>query len=352
MENINQRRVINSNDHTINDFTVGLRKIFDYLPGKDLLNCLLVSKTFNSEIITNSNCMDKIAFSTVDKELSIANLVLKRSVRKYQHLRVKSVIGYKTNFRTKKFNWKSIDFQNAYVGPYVTKFLKRFTKTVTKIRFVNCSVINGRETYSIPFLNKFETLEISSDNTLECAKIFCKFRRQLNTLKNLKIPQKAFGILTNILLKWNVQLERLHLTDPVVTNITDSIDSLRTQKNCLKELTMEILDQTSMSFFWDELICLERLTLGADYPEFYGIYRELKTNKTLKYIRFNSEDLPLHVYQSISISTPNLSKIYLSSTKPQLCDKSSSQEYSGAELREMFKTIKIINPYNIDYKCK
>ncbi|CAO1299476.1 unnamed protein product [Diamesa hyperborea] len=346
MENIKQRKIINSGDHTINDFPVGLNTIFKYLSGEDLLNCLLVSKVFNSEIITNNKCMDKIVFNTVDKELSIANQVLKRSRRKYQHLRIKSVIGYKINFRTKKFHWKSIDFQQTYVGPYVTKFLKKFTKTVKKISFSNCRVINGRETNSIPFFDKLETLEVSGDIAFECAKIVCKFRRQLETLKNLKIPQKAFGILTNIILQWNLKLEKLHLTDPVVTNITDTIESLRTQKNSLKELTMEILDQISMSFFWEELICLEKLTLGADYPEFYGIYRELKINKTIKSIRFNSEDLPLHVYQSISISTPNLSKICLSSTKPKLCKKSSSQEYSGSELREMFKSIKLINPYN------
>lgn len=346
MENINQRRIINSVDHTINDFPVGLRKIFEYLPGKDLLSCLLVSKAFNREISTSTKFMNKIVFNVVDKELTIANQILKRSERKYQHLRIKSIIGYKINFLTKKFNWKSIDFQYTYVCPYVTKFLKRFTQTVTTIKFANCRVFNAKETYNIPFFHKLETLEVIGGTALECGKIVCKFRKQLETLKNLVMPQKGFGILTNIILKYNLQLEKLHLTNPVVKNITDTIESLRTQKNCLKELTMEILDPNSMTFFWEELTCLEKLTLGADYPEFYGLYRDLKINKTIKSIQFNSEDLPLHVYQSISISTPNLSKICLTSKKPQFCDKKIFQQYSGSELRDMFKSLKRINPYN------
>lgn len=339
-------RIINSVDHTFDDFPIGLSQIFEYLPGKDLLNCLLVSKAFNSEISTNSKCMDKIVFNVVDKQLNTAHQVLKRTNRKYQHLKISSVIGFQINFRTTKFNWKSIDFQCTYLCPYVTKFLKKFTKTVTTIKFRNCKVLNGKENNNVPFFDKLETMEVSNGTPLDCAKIVCKFRRQLENLKNLKMPQRGFGILTNIILKWNLQLEKLHLTNPMVQrfSIADTIESLKTQKNCLKELTMEILDQASLSFFWDEFKCLEKLTLGAEYPEFYGIYHELQRNHSIKSIRFNSEDLPLQVYQSISISTPNLATIYLSSTKPQYCDKKKAQEYTGAELKEMYHSIRLINP--------
>lgn len=344
MNNISERRVINSIDHTIDDYRVGLRQILEFLPGKDLINCLLVSTTFYREITSNAKYMDKIAFNLVDKQMILAQIVLTKTTRKYKHLKIKSVIECTIDFQPTKFKWQSIHFQDTYFCPYVLKFLRTFTKTVESITFSNCKAFNGNPLELAPLFNKLQNIEFVDTASYDSIKILCKFIVQFKILKSLKIAQGGFGLLTDLLLKFKIKLQKLHLTNPKITNISKTVDAFRTQKDCLKELTMEILDPTSISFCWDELKCLEKITLGAENPEIYGRFNEIKINFTIRSIRLNCESLPLYVYQSLSISSPNLLVFIVSGAKLHDSDKKKAQQYSGIELRKMFNSIKISNP--------
>ncbi|CAO1370137.1 unnamed protein product [Diamesa serratosioi] len=341
MTNLSESCVVNSIDLMIEKFPGGIEQIFAYLPGKDLLNCLVVSKKFNFVISKSDKCMDKILFKIVNDQLRHTHLILKLTIRKYQHLMVSTVIGGLINFRTDKIDWKTIHFYQTCFFCNITEFLRNFTRTVTSLKFTKIYYIQQiHNDFFAPVFDGLESLEVVRGTPASCKELVRMFCASFKTLKNLKMPISSFEMLSDTIPGWDLKLEKLHLTNQFQEESFDTSDSLKTQRHYLKELTMEYLNEKLIIFIWKELKALETVTLLSDDPDFYNHIYEYERNDCIKNVRLYCEFVPLNVLESICDASPNLSSIFTTKKKPDECHKLTAIDLSAYDLKNIFSWIK------------
>ena len=185
MEIERNRCVINSKFHSIADFPIGLKIIFEYLPGDDLISCLAVCRATNFEIADSDKLMDKILLNIPEGKVWQANYILGSTNRKYKHVAIHSAAEYLINFRNDYFQWTSLHIHRILFCPVLWKFLDQFRKTVCELIFSDNNVELLVDEY-FPVFEKLTALKINCE-VLESSVIFNEFQWYHSGLKDLKL---------------------------------------------------------------------------------------------------------------------------------------------------------------------
>ncbi|CAO1370213.1 unnamed protein product [Diamesa serratosioi] len=336
MDYKSDRLIINSKDHTIADFPRGLQIIFDYLPAKDLITCLAVCKATNFEIATSEKLMNKIVLKIPAEQKLLADDILSITNRKYKHICIQSDNEYMLDFQNEHFQWKSLHFHGLTFGPSMWNFLRQFRETISELNFSDNEVELSLDD-KFPVFVKLNTMKIKCEAT-ETAMIYSQFHLNYDTLKNLTISQFGFEFAISVIRKTKkqVQLDTLHFTQPRIQRRCTVALALKAQKSCLKELTLERLNSSSMEYIWEEMKVLKKLTLGSMVPVFKKDML-LATNSSIKHIVIHSTTVPLKVYGLMIDATPNLETLLVTNKNNMKRDNLTCTKYNGIELRVKFQ---------------
>ncbi|CAO1342283.1 unnamed protein product [Diamesa serratosioi] len=284
-----------------------LETIFNHLGGKDLLNALVVCRSFNDVISTSDVQMDKIRLKfdkTMSKFMEF-KITMKVTNRNYQHLSISHDYVFFIN-ELDYFDWKSIRVQKMSFDKFLLEFLKKFEETVEELEFDQV-YIDQNGLYSKAAL--FQNLEVFKINGTDndAVYILSTFVRNIYQFKELKMPQSAFGRSYMEFFDSCVKLEKLHLTTTAVSSIHETENSLYLMSDSLKELTMECFENSTMQFIWREMRALEKLNIKVQLHEDNNPQNfNLQENFSITKLYIQNKMLPDHVFKEISVATPNL----------------------------------------------
>lgn len=331
MDILSDRVVLNAEDHSLIDYPYGLRMVFGYLSGMDLINCLLVNKTFYNQIVTSDVLMKKIVIKIPRGANDRASYLLSQTDRSYKNIWIQSETEYEMNFLNDHFKWKSVHLKYMKFCPEMWSFLQQFTETVAELNFTKNNLDLSTDE-KVPIFKKLHTLKIINKQSKSIL-IFDEFINNYDTIKHLTISQLGLQIGFDYIKNMKgIQLESLLIIRPkpryCITN-----EALNTQKHCLKELTMFTINTTSMMYIWEVMTGLRKLTMGAKAANM-KVPLTLKTNTSITEIVIDSSNLPVHIYQKMVKATPNLRFLHVTNKNHLRRCEYTVITYTGQELRE------------------
>lgn len=315
MEVLRSYQILNSKDHSIAQLPAGiLRSIFNRLNGQSLLNCLATCKSFNHIIAPSNALMEKIrlsAFKSTPKNVKQLQHILFYTNRKYQHLTISKDRLFTLDYQILKFNWKSIQIDKILFGNSLLIFLDQFTN-LTEIEFVDCKIESENHLRDIAVYPKLTTLKINCEEAVACF-IILNFEKSIVNLKELLLPQTAFGVAHNIIRFRTVtfRLKKLHLTSPSGFQALDVISPLRSQREYLEEIKLEILDNSSLHYIWGSMKRIKKVSLTDKYSFIRIEDLALESNINIQELHINSKRMSLNMFEKILDATPELKILHI-----------------------------------------
>lgn len=326
--------ILNSEEHSISNLPIHiLDKILVKLSGKDLISLLAVSTSFNFAIASSNKFMSKIRLKAHSERTRVC--VLQCSNRKYQHLSFDDQHQCSDNFmESTKFQWKTIKIQNMILSNKLRSFINNFSKTLETLEYCNVSIDYkdyGVHNSSFP---KLKTLIISGD-ACDASFIFLALMKGITaTVQELKIPQNALVFLFDELLVNRPNLKKLHLSTPSLNRLLDVQNSLLLYKDCLEELTVEMLNNNATKFIWIEMTSLKKVTLRACCSMFKASRSFiLPDNNNIKEVIVHNNSVPFQVYEKIVNATKQLNILEIHHYKKDYQKQKSGTKYNGPEMR-------------------
>ncbi|CAO1335983.1 unnamed protein product [Diamesa serratosioi] len=316
MEMLRNYQILNSKDHSIAQLPADvLKSVFYRLNGGSLLNCLAVCKSFSEIIESSENFMGKIrlnAYKSTSKNVKQLQHILVFTNRKYQHLTISKDKLLTLDYQYIKFNWKSIKVDKILFGNYLLSFLQQFTMNLTEIEFFDCKIESESHLREIVVYPKLKTLKINCEEAVACF-IVLNFEKNIVNLEELLLPQTAFGVAHNIIRfrTLTFRLKKLHLTSPSGFQALDVISPLRSQRDYLEEIKLDILDNSSLHYIWGSMKRIKKVSL-TDKCSFVQLDDlALDANVNIQELHINSKRMSLKMFEKILDATPELKILHI-----------------------------------------
>lgn len=315
MEVVRNYQILNSKDHSIAQLPEAiLKSVFSRLNGQSLLNCLATCMSFNQIIAPSNLFMDKIrlnAHKSTAKNVKQLQLILFYTKRRYQHLTISKDKLLTLDYQILKFNWKSVQIDKILFGTNLLTFLDQFPNLI-EIEFVDCKIESENHLRDISVYPKLTTLKINCEEAVACF-IILNFEKSIVNLKELLLPQTAFGVAHNIIRFRTVtfRLKKLHLTSPSGFQALDVISPLRAQREYLEEIKLDILDNSSLHYIWGSMKRIKKVSL-TDKCSFIRLDDlALESNVNIQELHINSKRMSLKMFETIIDATPELKILHI-----------------------------------------
>lgn len=316
MEKLKNYQILNSKDHSIAQLPEEiLTSVFSSLNGQSLLNCLAVCKSFNETIASSVAFMSKIrlnAYKSTSKNVKHLQYTLVFTNRKYQHLTISKDKLLTLDYQILRFNWKTIKVDKILFGNSLLNFLHQFIANLTEIEFIDCKIESESHLKKVVVYPKLKTLKINCEEAVACF-IILNFEKNIVNLEELLLPQTAFGVAHNIIRFRTVtfRLKKLHLTSPSGFQALDVISPLRSQRNYLEEIKLDILDNSSLHYIWGSMKRISKVSLTDKYSFIRLDDLSLDSNINIQELHINSKRMSLKMFEKILDATPELKILHI-----------------------------------------
>ncbi|CAO1421792.1 unnamed protein product [Diamesa serratosioi] len=328
----NFHTILNAEEHSIADLPNHIMdKILKQLRGRDLISLLAVSTTFNNAIASSKMFMSQICLHSEQTELS----VIQNSNRMYQHLSLDGQSGCSDDIiETTKFQWKTIKVQNMILSSKLRSFINSFSRTLETLEYINVFIDYkdyGEHNCHFP---KLKTLIINGTDSDASFAFLALLRGVAASVHELKIPQNSFVYLFDEMLVNRLNLKNLHLLTPSLHRLLDARNSLLLYKDCLEELTVEMLNNDATEMIWNEMTSLKKVTLRAHCSKFKTSSSfTLVHNNSIKEIVIHNNNVPFQMYEEFVRATPELKILEIHHYKKDYQKQKTGSTYNGAEMR-------------------
>lgn len=327
------RTILNGEQHSIANLPIHvLDKILMKLPGRDLISLLAVSTTFNETIASSDILMDQIRLKAHSE--NTRSVVIQHSNRNYQHVSIDDHSGSSDDFiESNKFQWKTIKLQNMILTSELKGFISNFSSTIEALEYSNVSIDNYEEhNCSFP---KLKSLTIGCKDS-DSSFIYLGLMNGITaSVQELKIPQNSLIFLFEEMLLNTPNLKKLHLLSPSIDRLWDVENALLIFKDCLEELTVEMLNNDATEFIWNEMTSLKKVTLRAFNSKFKCVKPlNLNENNNIQELIVHNNKVPFQIYEEIVKTTPKLSILEIHHYKKDQCKQTSGTTYCGKEMRD------------------
>lgn len=326
------RTILNAEQHSIANLPIHiLDKILKELPGRDLISLLAVSTIFNETIASSERLMAKICLKA-HSDITRSS-VIQHSNRNYQHVSIDEHTGCSDDFiESTKFQWKTIKMQNVILTRELKRFISSFSSTLEALEYSNVSIDNYDEhKCSFP---KLKTLIINGKDSDSSFIYLTLMKGIIASVQELEIPQNSLIFLFEEMLVNTPNLKKLHLLSPSMDRLLDVQNVLLIFKECLEELTVEMLNNDATEFIWNEMTSLKKVTLRAINSKFRCVKPlNLYENNNIQELIVHNNKVPFQMYEEIVKATPKLSILEIHHYKKDHLKQKSGTKYCGKEMR-------------------
>lgn len=330
----NLRTILNAEDHSIANLPIHIMdKILKKLPGRDLINMLAVSKTFNETIASSETYMYKIRLNAHSDKARVS--VLQHSNRKYQHVSIDDHSGYNDDFLlSTKFQWKTIKVKDMILTKDIRIFISTYASTLESLEYLQVYLDDNE--YENPYchLPKLKTIIINGQDCDSAYIYLALMRGRTPSVEELTIPQNALIHIFDANLVFTPHIKKLHLVSPSIHRLWDVRNSLLFFQDTLEELTVEMINKEATEFIWNEMPYLKKVTLRANNSMFMvSKPLDLNNNNNIRELIVHNNKVPFDIYEDIVKASPKLSLLEIHHYKKDHLKQTSGTKYSGVEMR-------------------
>lgn len=305
--------LINSSVHTLADIEDVAVNVLSFVRGSELLNAMLVCRSWNNYISKSSELMKKIVLKTNKCDTRDLEQILCQSTRMYQNLSLSRCIDYKLNYHIDKFTWKTLRIQKCLFDKRLVLFLNQFSRTLEEIEFYQMRTIIEFDGPPIASFPKLETLRLKC-NSIEACYIILIIHSTLGRIKDLTLPIQAIALTFHIITHGNVniRLRKLHILGPLIAMTPEIEQCLVAHSNHLEEITIDcaILNST-IELIWNDMKALKVVKIRMRNRLMNSIDPVLRPNSSIKQLWLFNAKVQNSVYEKIFDATPNLTQLFI-----------------------------------------